>query len=619
MLKLRQPFYWLVSLIAIGLVLGIAWLILRRDLDEAPRRTELLEPAMQVEIPRSTPSAVESLRARTKAGDDRFVVEEADEAIEPRLETLRRVFLEPVSEAGRSAAADVLSTAVSVDALGAGASQAILESTGITVQAVAPASEAARGTGVDTFLKAISDWIAPQKSLESAAFKVLEIQGNPKSGGLVSTVHFELCSADGTARRQWTGAAVLGWTKEADAWKLSSWTTKDSVLAALRSRPFEDVTALALGANASYASLLSLGLDDFRDRLDAATGIDVYGHHGLAVGDANGDGFEDLYVAMPPGLPNQLLLGREGGRFEDSSAASGADALDGTYQALFIDVENDGDEDLFLVTETGILLLKNDGGGRFREAPSGIAEMSATRSTPISAAAADYDRDGFVDVYVCAYVFWRGSSGELGSRLPFPYHEAHNGAPNFLFRNRRDGTFEDVTEKSGLNVDNNRFSFAASWGDYDSDNDPDLYVANDFGSNNLYRNNGDGTFTEVTREAGVEDVGAGMSVAWEDVDNDGDLDLYVGNMLSSAGRRVTGTSDYKAGNPALQRLYRRHARGNSLFRNRGDGTFEDVSEPTRAYFGRWSWASGFVDFNLDGREDIYVQNGFLTNAKKDDL
>jgi hypothetical protein len=237
----------------------------------------------------------------------------------------------------------------------------------------------------------------------------------------------------------------------------------------------------------------------------------------------------------------------------------------------------------------------------------------------MSAAAADYDRDGFLDIYVCSYVFWRGTSGEIGSRLPLPYHEAHNGAPNFLYRNRGDGSFEDTTRAARLDQDNDRFSFACAWGDADDDGDPDLYVANDFGSKNFYRNEGDGTFTETAAAAGVSDVGAGMSVAWEDYDTDGDLDLYVGNMFSAAGRRVTGTADYKADDPGLQGLYRRHARGNSLFRNRGDGIFDEVSEESGAYFGRWAWASGFIDFNLDGREDIFVQNGFITRDRSLDL
>ena len=102
-------------------------------------------------------------------------------------------------------------------------------------------------------------------------------------------------------------------------------------------------------------------------------------------------------------------------------------------------------------------------------------------------------------------------------------------------RNQRDGTFRDVTEESGLNRNNTRYSFCCAWNDYDRDGWPDLYVVNDFGRKNLYHNNGDGTFTDVAEQSGVDDVGAGMSVCWLDYDNDGADDLYVANMWTAAG------------------------------------------------------------------------------------
>ncbi len=114
-----------------------------------------------------------------------------------------------------------------------------------------------------------------------------------------------------------------------------------------------------------------------------------------------------------------------------------------------------------------------------------------------------------------------------------------------MLRNRGDGTFEDVTQASGLNRNNTRFSFAASWADSDADGRPDLYVANDFGRNNLYRKNADGTFIDVAARLGVEDVGAGMSASWFDYDRDGRLDLYVGNMWSVAGLRVSSQTAFQ--------------------------------------------------------------------------
>ena len=120
-----------------------------------------------------------------------------------------------------------------------------------------------------------------------------------------------------------------------------------------------------------------------------------------------------------------------------------------------------------------------------------------------------------------------------------PYFDARNGPPNFLLHNEGNATFSDRTAAAGLNVDNDRYSFACAWGDLNSDGTPDLYVANDFGRSNLYRNNGDGTFAAVSTEAGVEDAGAGMSACWFDFDNDGNQDIYVANMWSAAGQRVS--------------------------------------------------------------------------------
>jgi hypothetical protein len=234
------------------------------------------------------------------------------------------------------------------------------------------------------------------------------------------------------------------------------------------------------------------------------------------------------------------------------------------------------------------------------------------------AALADYDLDGDLDLYVCSYDFWQSESAY---DAPTPYYDARNGPPNLLFRNLGDGRFEEATAAAGLMQNNDRFSFSAAWGDYDDDGDPDLYVANDFGRNNLYRNNGDGTFADVAAAAGVEDLAAGMSAAWGDYDNDGDLDLYVSNMWSSAGQRLTFNPQFAnvAASEDLRGNYRRQARGNSLFRNRGDGTFEDVSLAAGVTMGRWAWGSDFVDLDNDGSLDLFVQNGYITGERLDDL
>jgi hypothetical protein len=203
--------------------------------------------------------------------------------------------------------------------------------------------------------------------------------------------------------------------------------------------------------------------------------------------------------------------------------------------------------------------------------------------------------------------------------MPLPYHDANNGRPNVLVRNLGNWRFEIVTEQVGLDVNNARFSYAASWEDYDNDGDLDLYVANDYGRNNLYRND-EGYFVDVAASAGVEDISAGMGVTWGDYNRDGFMDLYVSNMFSSAGNRITYQRRFKESvNQTTREEFQRHARGNSLFENRGDGTFRDVSVEAAVTMGRWAWSSNFVDLNNDSWLDIVVTNGFITNEDSKDL
>ena len=297
--------------------------------------------------------------------------------------------------------------------------------------------------------------------------------------------------------------------------------------------------AAALGGNSSYAAQMLHGIDYWRTVLDGACGIDIYGHNGVSVGDIDGDGFDDLYVCQPAGLPNRLYRNRGDGTFEDITEASGLGILDNTACALFADFDNDGRQDLIVVRANGPLLFLNQGGGKFRQKPDAFQFANPPQGTFTGAAAADYDRDGWLDIYFCLYAYYQGTDQY---KYPSPYYAAENGPPNFLMRNQRDGTFRDVTAESGLNQNNTRYSFCCGWSDYNRDGWPDLYVVNDFGRKNLYRNNGDGTFTDVAAQAGVEDVGAGMSVCWLDYDNDGAEDLYVatcGRPRASAFRRRT--------------------------------------------------------------------------------
>jgi hypothetical protein len=452
-------------------------------------------------------------------------------------------------------------------------------------------------------IKVVSSERADARESRARLTLRIELAGAGREGGLLSI----LGSWDST------------WALSPGGWSLER-LSPGLLAETRRPRPqFRDIAAEALGQSGSFRDHLRYGVDHWRTILDEATGIDVYGHHGIAVADTDGDGLEDIYVCQPSGLPNRLYRSNGNGRFTDVSAASGLDLLDDTRTALFADFDNDGDQDVVAVTASQPLLFRNDGRGKYRYDPgSGLRIPESAAASLTGAAVADYDRDGWLDLYVAAYDFW-----QPGRRYdaPAPYYDATNGPPNFLFRNRGRGIFEEATRQAGMTAGNDRYSFAAAWGDYDGDGDPDLYVANDFGRNNLYRNNGNGTFTDVAREAGVEDLGAGMSAAWGDYDGDGRLDLYVGNMWSSAGLRLTSNRQLVAAAPseAVRDALRRHARGNSLYRNNGDGTFSDVTGRAGVGMGRWAWASDFVDIDNDGRLDLFIQNGYITGPDTHDL
>ncbi len=474
--------------------------------------------------------------------------------------------------------------------------------------------------GRERLLEEIKNYLGPLKRVETADFEIYECtRVNDSPLILEAGIRYNFVGTRGDQlREERIGTWHTRWSRDGSgAWRVLKWSAEAETVSRATGPIFIDVTSHVLGHTDSYKRQLLRGSDYWRTVLDGAVGVDVYGNNGVAVGDFNNDGLDDLYVCQPAGLPNRLYRNRGDGTFEDVTETSGTGVLDFSACALFADFQNRGLQDLLVVCGTGALLFLNDGKGKFSLKPDAFRFARPPQGAFTHAAAADYDRDGRLDIYFCLYSYYQGLDQY---RYPVPYFDARNGPPNYLFHNEGNGVFQDRTEISGLNIENDRYSFACSWGDCNADGWPDLYVVNDFGRNNLYRNNGDGTFAAVSEEAHVNEAGAGMSACWLDFDNDGKQDIYAAGMWVAAGMRVFGDAHFHGGEPdKIRSLYRRHMAGNSLYRNQGDGTFQDVAAKAGVEMGRWSWSTDAWDFDHDGYPDLYVANGYISGVDRRDV
>jgi hypothetical protein len=370
-------------------------------------------------------------------------------------------------------------------------------------------------------------------------------------------------------------------------------------------------------------------------------GIIKYGSAGVSAIDYNNDGWYDIFF----GDGNEPRLYQNNhGTFTDVTKEVGLPTImPGINVGIFADFDNDGYKDLFLGCFTGpSRLYKSVAAGdpqdqskrRFVDvtSASGIAPKADGDFVTV-AAAGDYDRDGKLDLYIGRYLDPR-------KNLPTTLFYTRNGEGNSLLHNDGNLHFTDVTERAGIHETG--ITLGVAWGDYDSDGYQDVYVVNDFGRNALLHNDGDGHFTDVSKETGALDFGYGMSATFGDVDNNGTLDIYVSNVHS--GQRWYGqaatlyqyiltsirqwtifedlstyTEIYQSVGTDWSSYGDKMVKGNTLLLNDGRGHFTDVSEKSRVNPFGWYWSSTMFDYDSDGREDIYAVNGWITGKKKDDL
>jgi len=432
------------------------------------------------------------------------------------------------------------------------------------------------------------------------------------------------------AQAAWTGKLSLSWQKVVDRWLITRIEVKKLALQVIEKPLFSEVTDRVLTTPADLEKaresiheryireVFFTGGTKFaypKDYWAYITSWDSLDQHtSVSVVDVDADGWDDFYVTARWGK-NQLWRNRGDGTFEDIAEKVGLD-IDGVCNcALFADFDNDGDKDVFIgrSLERARYFVNIDGVFYDR------TDEDLDRALPYwasSMSSADVNGDGLLDLYISTYrlpitkpfnvmatqfldadeqVEWKRRRG-----FDHPVFRL-TGPPNVLLINQGGGKFARAPQASGAELWLS--SFQSTWSDYDNDGDPDLFVANDYAPDYIFRNEG-GKLIDVTRAvAGEELQGFGMGVTLGDYDNDGLLDPYFTYMYSKAGSRITEMFQ------GLERRMYDGVTGNKLLKNTGAG-FE-VAGQDAAQAG-WSWGGQFADLNNDSFLDIYVANGLYT-------
>ncbi len=333
---------------------------------------------------------------------------------------------------------------------------------------------------------------------------------------------------------------------------------------------------------------------------------------GAAWGDYDADGDFDLYICditTGPSGGNRLFRNNGDGTFTDVTSEAGVGYHGTGMGAAWADYDNDGLLDLVVTSYGPILLYRNRGGGSFEDV-SRAAGLARFQGFWTGVSWADYDRDGFADFYVCGYVKYsfqpellQRSSRQYEAVVPFTLNpSSYPPERNLLFHNNGDGTFTEIARSAGVDNPTGR-SLSAAWADFDGDDWPDLYVANDVSDNAMFLNRRNGTFSDASHSAWVADYRGAMGLAVGDWDCDGDFDIFVTHWIAQENalywnQRIT------RGLPA--------APGPLRFTDVAD--MLGLGQISLNYIG---WGTSFFDFDNDGRLDLFVANGSTFQAEQD--
>lgn len=326
---------------------------------------------------------------------------------------------------------------------------------------------------------------------------------------------------------------------------------------------------------------------------------------GVSVGDVDGDGWLDLYVVNKTG-PNRLYRQVSPLRFEDITDKAGVPGgAEWGSGASFADVDNDGDLDLYTCHINGPnLLYLNNGQGQFTEAGKSAGVDIVAGS--VMGAFEDYDRDGDLDLFLLTNL------GDAG--------KSPRGDVDYLLQNDGKGRFKDVTVQSGI-LSLKEKGHSATWWDANGDGWSDLYIANDFEEpDHLYRNNGDGTFTDILDEAIPHTAWFSMGSDFTDVNNDGLLDFLVGDMASTTHfKQKVAMGDMGGLVDDMDRLITPQYMVNAFYVNSGTTRFMEGARLLGVANTDWTWSVRFEDLDGDGWQDLHVTNGMVRSFNDSDL
>ncbi|MFT7617072.1 MAG: hypothetical protein ACI97A_000705 [Planctomycetota bacterium] len=449
--------------------------------------------------------------------------------------------------------------------------------------------------GRDAFLESLDSSLTSFETLDHVFFKTrgaeFSLKGNRALLKMTASI---IGTTENDGRR-----SIYAWAEAAAYMGESGWVL--SGFKVLRTR--EKIAETSLFTD--VADVAGIAVDGPRV---GTAGNDKFYWRGASVIDLDRDGLDDIFSS---GLTKNYLYHNQGdGTFKDIAVECGLAEPTGPTSVVFFDYDRDGDDDVFMAfvgweddglpLGNSLKLLRNDS-GKFTDVSVAMG-LGNLRGPSFSSIAGDFNNDGWLDLYVCNYE-------RLDAAYPDSWFGATNGAANFLLMNQAGKKFKDEAPARG--VAGKHWTFAAAAADFDQDGDLDIYSVNDYGTNALLVNDGQGQFTDQAEEYGVLDCGNGMGATWGDINNDGKLDLYVSNMSSSAGKRILNRLVKKDQARGVQKTLYKLAAGNSIFLNNGK-TFTATTSEAGGQGASWAWSPLVFDADLDGNADLYVANGFIS-------